>query len=54
VEQATSEMAQQERIFQRLFKSGGRCDCTVDRNILRVEDTRMVVEQDIAGILMKG
>lgn len=51
VEEATADTECHERIYQMLFKNGGRCDCTVDRNILRVADKATSVEGEVQAIL---
>lgn len=51
VEDATPDGERHERIYQTLFKSGGRCDCTVDRNIVRVPDTAASVDTQVQAIL---
>lgn len=47
VEAATSDQARQSRLYAILFNHGGRCDCTVDRNIVRVPETLAAVEAEI-------
>ena len=41
----------QNQIYGVLFKHGGRCDCTVDRNIFRAVDKLSLVEEEIKRII---
>lgn len=51
VEAATPDQAKQSGLYAVLFKHGGRCDCTVDRNIVRSPPTLAAVEGEIrAGL----
>ncbi len=51
IEGWVSEAAKQNHIYGVLFKHGGRCDCTVDRNIVRVVEELRVVEEEIKRII---
>jgi hypothetical protein len=51
IETWARETTKQNQIYGLLFKHGGRCDCTVDRNIVRVADKLQVVEEEIKRIL---
>lgn len=51
VGQATADAKQQSAILQVLFRYGGRCDCTVDRNVVRVPENLVAAEKQIQAIL---
>ena len=51
IETWARETTKQNQIYGLLFKHGGRCDCTVDRNIVRVADKLQVVEEEIKRIM---
>lgn len=51
VAEATSDEKKQSLIMQALFRHRGRCDCTVDRNVLRVPETLSAAEREIQAIL---
>lgn len=51
VEQATGDAHKQTQIYQLLFANGGRCDCTVDRNIARVPERLRRVVMFIKDVL---
>ena len=51
IETWAPEATKQNQIYGLLFKHGGRCDCTVDRNVVRVADKLGVVEEEIKRIL---
>ncbi len=51
VEGHATEPAKQNHIYGILFKYGGRCDCTVDRNIVRAPDRLSVVKEEIKRIV---
>ena len=51
IETWARETTKQNEIYGLLFKHGGRCDCTVDRNIVRVADKLQVVEEEIKRIM---
>jgi len=51
VERWAPEAAKQNQIYGVLFKHGGRCDCTVDRNVVRVAEKLGVVEEEIKRIV---
>jgi len=51
VEGLAPQADKQNQIYGVLFKHGGRCDCTVDRNIVRVADKINVVEKEIKRII---
>lgn len=53
VAQATSDEKKQSLILQTLFRYRGRCDCTVDRNILRVPENLSAAEAEI-GLILQG
>ncbi len=51
VERWAPEAAKQNQIYGLLFKHGGRCDCTVDRNVVRMADKLRIVEEEIKRIV---
>ena len=51
VEQATHDPHVQTQIYQLLFRNGGRCDCTVDRNVVRDPHKLAEVEAGIGRVL---
>lgn len=51
IEKTTSNNAVQDRIYRLLFKHGGRCDCTVDRNVVRIPERLADVEEKIGKLL---
>ena len=51
IETWARETTKQNQIYGLLFKHGGRCDCTVDRNIVRVADKLQVVVEEIKRIM---
>lgn len=53
VEQATGDPHKQTQIYQLLFASGGRCDCTVDRNVVRHPQKLAEVEAGIQRVLAR-
>lgn len=53
VEEATSDPQKQGQLYQVLFQHGGRCDCTVDRNVVRVSEKLAQVEAGIQALLGK-
>lgn len=54
IEETTQDPACQARIYQVLFQYGGRCDCTVDRNVVRVSGHLEAAEEEIRQILAGG
>lgn len=54
VEETTGDPACQARIYQVLFRYGGRCDCTVDRNVVRVPGHLAAAEEEIRKIVAAG
>ena len=51
IENQATEPTKQNQIYAILFKHGGRCDCTVDRNIVRAPDKLSLVEDEIKRIV---
>lgn len=53
VEEATSDPHKQNQIYQFLFMNSGRCDCTVDRNVVRDPKKLAQVEAAIQALVAK-
>jgi hypothetical protein len=51
IEGQAADAPKQNRIYDLLFKNGGRCDCTVDRNIVRAPNKLSSVEDEIKRIV---
>lgn len=51
IEGRVSEATKQNQIYGVLFKHGGRCDCTADRNVVRAADKLSLVEEEIKRII---
>lgn len=51
VDALTQELTKRDLIFQVLWERGGRCDCTIGRNIVDQPEVWTAVKQEIEGIL---
>lgn len=47
------DQAMQDEIYKVLWRYGGRCDCTVDRNVVRPAAVREAADKEIKAILEK-
>ena len=48
---ASEELTKRDRVYQVLWENGGRCDCTVGRNIVDFPDKWATVKQQIDEVL---
>lgn len=51
LDQAVQDPAGRSRVYEVLFRYGGRCDCTVDRNVVRVPAHLAAVEEEVRKVL---
>ncbi len=51
IEPLSQDLTTQDRIYKVLWRHGGRCDCTVARNVAALPEVRSSVDQEIQAIL---
>lgn len=51
VNSLTQDEATQDRIYKVLWRYGGRCDCTVARNVVALPQVRSSVAQEVQALL---
>lgn len=51
IDAATEDITKRDRIYQILWENGGRCDCTVGRNIVDFPDKWSTVKAEIDQVI---
>ncbi len=51
IEPLSQDLITQDRIYRVLWQHGGRCDCTVSRNVVALPEVKNSVDQEIQAIL---
>ena len=51
LEPLSQDLTTQDRIYKVLWRYGGRCDCTVARNVVALPEVKSTVDEEIQAIL---